>query len=366
MVEASLYIHIPLCTHKCDYCHFYVVPNKDEYKDLLMEGLRLEWDAQSHLLENGPLKSIYFGGGTPSLLGAENVKTILSWISHSNCEITLEANPENITDSLMKAYRLAGINRVSIGVQSLEDQQLSVLSRKHNSARAIEAIQATHQAGIENISIDLMYDLPGQTLESWNQTLIQAVSLPISHLSLYNLTIEPHTVFFKNRKRLQSQLPSEEISAQMYTRARAILADQGFQQYEISAFCKPERQSIHNSGYWTGRPFLGLGPSAFSYWKGARFQNVPRLHKWHQCLKENKSPISFSETLEPDACVRESLAIRLRLLEGVDLGEFQLSEEHLKTIENLVQSELLTLENNRLKLTNRGIYFYDTVATEII
>jgi len=203
--DISLYFHIPFCTRKCDYCHFYVLPDKEPWKVQLMEGLLLEWQRQLPLLQNKNIVSIYFGGGTPSLLGPERVATILEWIQETcpfslqHTEITLEANPENVTLPLMQAYAAAGINRISLGIQTLSDSLLATLTRQHNAQRAIDAVWLTSQAGVKNISIDLMYDLPGQDLSSWEKTLSEAIKLPITHLSLYNLTLEPHTVFFKKK-----------------------------------------------------------------------------------------------------------------------------------------------------------------------
>lgn len=364
--QASLYIHIPLCTRKCDYCHFYVVPNKESYRSLLLEGLHWEWKRYAEHFENRDIASVYFGGGTPTLFGPEKISSLLSEIQPENCEVTIEANPENITLEMMQAYKEAGINRISIGIQSLQDSHLQTLTRQHNAAKAIESVKLAHQAGIDNISIDLMYDLPGQTLTEWEETLEIAANLPITHLSLYNLTIEPHTVFFKNRDKIRSQIPKDDVSAKMYQSAIDILTQYGLYPYEISAFCRDQRYSVHNSGYWTNREFIGLGPSAFSYWKGSRFRNIPKLHYWHEQLAKQESPVDFKEKLSPQAHEREKLAIRLRLKEGADLCSFQLEAETVHVIENLIAQGLLERDRNTLTLTDRGILFYDTVASEII
>ncbi|MES2344879.1 MAG: radical SAM family heme chaperone HemW, partial [Chlamydiota bacterium] len=207
--EISLYIHIPFCTKKCPYCHFYVLPDKDPFKQQLLTALELEWRAINPKLEGKNVVSIYFGGGTPSLMGSSGIGKILEWLSHSeDAEITLEANPENISLKLMQEMRSIGINRVSIGVQTLDNALLKRLGRTHTAQDAMRAIEMTAEAGIENISIDLMYELPEQTVSSWEKTLHQLQPLPISHLSLYNLTFEPHTVFYKKQKELIPLLPS--------------------------------------------------------------------------------------------------------------------------------------------------------------
>ncbi len=374
----SLYFHIPFCTHKCHYCHFYVIPDKAFYKTQLMEGLALEWQQRLPQMQNTQIESIYFGGGTPSLLGAERIAHILDTVKAAlpfgaePPEITLEANPENISTELMQSYAQAGINRVSIGVQTLDPPLLQMLSRQHTAHKAIDAVISTAQAGIGNISIDLMYDLPGQTLQSWQSTLERACTLPIAHLSLYNLTIEPHTPFYIRREALQKLMPDSDTSAQMHVMAIDTLLGHGWEHYEISAFSKNGCISRHNVGYWTSRPFLGFGPSAFSYWEGARFQNCSNLSKYLRALKVQKSPVDFTEELPLHAHQRELLAIQLRLRAGVDMTAFQqthgpLESEVLQSIQGLIHSELLeSSANSILRLTRRGMLLYDTVAVELI
>lgn len=368
--EVSLYFHIPFCSRKCPYCHFYVLPNDESLKSLLMEALALEWQSILPKLAGKRIVSIYFGGGTPTLLGPEAIHTILEKIERpQECEITLEANPENV--SAMPAFAAAGINRVSIGVQSLDDSSLMTLERQHNAQTALAAIETTYRAGIKNISIDLMYDLPNQTLESWERTLSHLAALPITHLSLYNLTFEPATVFFKKRKELQPLVPTPDLSLQMLEKAVSHLEKIGLMRYEISAFAKQGFASRHNSGYWTARPFLGLGPSAFSYWEGRRFRNMAHLKNYAAALQRKEAPLDFEETLSPTARLAELLAIELRLTAGVDLPTFQ--QRHGPIPPSLLES-LLTLHtkgwlqenSSRIQLTETGRLFYDSVGEELV
>lgn len=338
-----------------------------------MRGLKKEWDLRRELLKKEPyqLVSIYFGGGTPSLLGPEAIGEILKWIQElfpleNTTEVTLEANPENISRDLMQAYFNVGINRVSLGIQTLDNSLLQTLERLHSSKKAIDAVWQTAEAGIHNISIDLMYDLPGQTYNSWKQTLTSIVELPITHLSLYNLTFEPHTVFFKKQSELKPKVPLPEISVKMYLEAISALELRGLNQYEISAFAKENFQSKHNVGYWTARPFLGFGPSAYSFWEGARFKNVSHLNRYCKALEEEKLPVDFEEKLLFDASQRELLAVQLRLLRGVNLKEFTLSKETIEILFRLQKEGYLIQQDEILKLTRQGILFYDSVATEII
>ncbi|MBA2729117.1 MAG: radical SAM family heme chaperone HemW [Parachlamydiaceae bacterium] len=372
----SLYFHIPFCTKKCDYCHFYVLPDKAPLKESFMVGLEKEWLFQlPHLLDK-KVASIYFGGGTPYLLGASAIGQILDWVKRSlsfveeEIEITLEANPENVDFDSMCAYRNAGINRISIGVQSLDNTLLHSLGRLHSANKSLEAIDIAKRAGINNISIDLMYDLPRQTLDTWQKSLQQIKTLPITHLSLYNLTIEPHTVFFKYRNSLAPLIPDEETSLEMYQMAVTELQSAGLQQYEISAFSKENHFARHNTGYWTGRQFLGFGPSAFSFWEGRRFRNIANLSKYLSRLHEGSTPIDFEEKLEPDAQQRELLTIGLRILEGVDLHELQksrsLGHETLASLNKLVSDGYLSSKGKCVKLTPKGILFYDNVASDLI
>lgn len=342
-----------------------------------MEGLLLDIALWAPHLANKKITSIYFGGGTPALLGAkpllqllDAVRTYVPFNSY-DIEITLEANPETVTLELMRDYAAAGVNRISIGVQSLDDDLLRKLGRTHHAAAAIKAIETTAAAGISNISIDLMYDIPCQTLSSWQHTLKQASTLPIMHLSLYNLTIEPHTVFFKYQEALRKELPDAECSTQMYKMAVDALENCGLHQYEISAFARNGQYSRHNTGYWIGRPFLGFGPSAFSYWQGKRFRAVAHLQRYVEALRTGRSPIDFSEELEPEKHRRELFVIALRLRDGVDCAAFErlhgfLDAETRRVLKVLEEQGLLEKHGNIVMLTERGVLFYDTVAVELI
>lgn len=367
-MSGSLYFHVPFCTKKCDYCHFYVIPDKEAQHALYLQALKQEWLYRKPTFGDTPLVSVYFGGGTPSLLSADAIAEIISWLPiGDDCEITLEANPESVTYDRMRAFAQAGINRVSLGIQSLDDELLKRLSRQHNAGKAKQAIHDVKQAGIDNITIDLMYDLPGQSLQQWQNTLDQIAELPIDHLSLYNLTIEPHTVFYKYRQKLAPLVPKPEISRQMYCEAIERLEKMGLMQYEISAFARAGKMSRHNIGYWTARPFLGLGPSAFSYWDSRRFRNICNFNKWMQSCLEGENPADFEELLLPHARKRELLTVRLRLSEGVDLSHFEpLEVETRQTISKYQQMQFLEIDGTKVRLTKDGQLFYDSIATDLV
>ncbi len=328
---------------------------------LFLKALQKEWELRRPQIENRDLASLYFGGGTPTLCVA-GIEQTLAQISAP--EITVETNPEDVTPELMKHLHNLGVNRVSIGVQSLNNPLLKHLGRTHTAQKAIDAIHITKQAGIDNITIDLMYELPHQTLETWKETVEQAVALPITHLSLYNLTIEPHTVFHKKKEKLLPHLPDEETATAMLEYACNRFEEVGLHRYEISAFAKKGQVSVHNTGYWTGREFLGLGPSAFSYWGGKRFQNSCSLSKYIRALDEERLPVDFEEKLPPLASLHEQIAIGLRLTEGIALPTVPPSTRALLTA--LAKEGWLTYEKNHARLTEKGRLFYDTVAEKVI
>lgn len=372
----SLYIHIPFCSHKCPYCHFYVIPDKVHFKELLLKGLALEWQSIVPQLKGKKLASIYFGGGTPTLFDSHRTAQVLDWIGTyfgnlDGVEITIEANPEQISYQQIHALKQIGINRVSIGIQSFHEQELHILDRRHSPEKARESIFTVKEAGIDNISIDLMYELPRQTKTQWEETLGVAATLPITHLSLYNLTIEPHTPFDRQKKKLEPLLPDEETATEMYETAISTLGKAGLHQYEISAFCRKGFESRHNVGYWTGRFFFGMGPSGFSYFGNKRYRNIANLVRYTKLLEEGNSPIDFEEELPIEARRKELLALALRLRKGVNLEEF---EKHFGSLENETRASIASLKEQNLVvqtadvicLSHKGILFYDTVASELI
>ena len=369
----SLYFHVPFCSKKCPYCHFYVLSSKQQSHTQYLDALIQEWKQKLPLLEGRTIYSLYFGGGTPSQLPPELYEKFFQEIFksplhfHKDLEITFEANPEDLTLDYLKRLKKLPINRLSLGVQSLHDETLKILDRQHDAKKALFAIHSAFNVGFSNISIDLMYDLPHQTISSWEFTLNTLKDLPITHLSLYNLTIEPQTVFYKKKKLLEPFLPDEAKSLYLLNTAVATLEDLGLKRYEISAFCKNDLYSKHNVGYWLGREFHGYGPSAFSYFQKKRLRNVCHLKNYLSYMEKNSSAQDFEEELETEASLRELLAIRLRLLEGVNLLNFPPFPEELEqTLGKLQKDGLIKRDEFTLSLTSKGFLFYDSVAEEII
>lgn len=367
--EISLYFHVPFCLKKCPYCHFYSVYPKDDLIKLLTQCFLKEIDKVQ-----GKIVSIYFGGGTPSLLG-NNIKAVLDKIRQKhdlkNVEITLETNPEDVSLEKIKNFKQAGVNRISLGVQSFNDFELEVLKRSHSAQKSISSIENIYEAGIENISIDLMYDLPLQSLQSFDNSLKIALQMPISHLSLYNLTFEEKTPFFKEQKELKKKVPDEATSVSLLEKACEYFSKNGFKRYEISAFAKNGKVSNHNIGYWIGRPFLGFGPSAFSYFEKKRYKNISNVQKYIELVQKDLSSVDFSEMLPYPENLKELLAINLRMLDGIDIFDFQkkeglLPQETLEDLEKMTRLGFLEKEINTFKLSKKGLMFYDTVAIDLI
>jgi len=370
----SLYFHIPFCTRKCPYCHFFVVKEDKENKKLFLHALKKEWLAKKSLVTK-PIVSIYFGGGTPSKLSISDWQSIFSWFSDlpltHDCEITVEANPEDLTKEYLEGLLSCGVNRLSIGVQSLDEELLTSLKRSHDAKKAKEAICLTKEVGFSNVSIDLMYDLPNQTLSSFERTLKELKALPFTHLSLYNLIFEQESLFHRKKKEILPLLPKESDSLAMHKLAVSSLEEMDLQQYEISAFAKNGKISVHNTGYWTARPFLGFGPSAFSYWENSRTKNISNLKKYCSMLDNGDLPQDFTETLSPDDRQKELLAVELRLFKGVDIPGFEkrqgvLCDSLKQSIKNLLNEGLVNLDLDVLKLSSKGRLFYDTVGEMIV
>lgn len=342
---------------------------------MFLSSLDKEWQLKKGLIDKTPIQSIYFGGGTPSKLSIEELQSIFSLFSSlkldENCEITIEVNPEDVTKEYLIELKALKINRLSIGVQSFDDSLLQNLKRTHSANQAKEALYLAKKIGFENISIDLMYDLPHQNLSTFKKTLSHLKDLPITHLSLYNLVFEKGSLFYAQQDKVTPHLPKENESLKMLEQAVSSLEEIGLFRYEISAFAKNDLISIHNTGYWTARPFLGFGPSAFSYWDKARIKNVANLKKYTEMLEKGHLPIEFTEKLDPESRQKELFAVELRLFNGVNQGLFEKKEGPFspslkKSIEQLLENRLIQNKSNTFFLTERGRLFYDTVGEMLV
>jgi oxygen-independent coproporphyrinogen III oxidase len=366
----GLYCHIPFCRRRCDYCHFAIVRNRPDHHRRLIKALQAEWQMRRACLEGRSLATLYLGGGTPSLLDPPLIAELLTALPAAG-EVTLEVNPEDATLHRLREYRAAGINRVSIGVQTTNDALLQALGRQHTAQQVVEAIEMAASAGFFNISADLIFELPHQTLADVEKAIADLVATPITHLSLYNLTLEPPAPLFWRAAQIRPHLPTEESGLQMVELAIQQLQAAGFERYEISAFCRGPFRALHNSGYWRGYPFLGLGPSAWSFIQGVRTQNSSALATYLARIEAGQDPTERRDEISPQARRRELLAIGLRLVEGVDLGDFErrfgpFTEADRATLDKLVAGKLATRQGSHFRLTRRGLLLHDTIAAELI
>ena len=323
----GIYVHVPFCRSKCQYCDFYSLTTKD---DNLLDGYL---DAVcDHIKEAGPLApnykvdSIYFGGGTPSFFGADGLAIILTAIRRhfdvtQDAEITFEANPDSVSDKLLHRLRAEGFNRVSLGIQCDNDEILKRIGRPHTYAQAVSAFQRIRKAGFRNISVDLIYGLPGQTLQSWQDTLDHVLQLNPEHISCYGLKLEEGTPLYEYRD--YANLPDDDAQADMYLAAVETLRGRGFKQYEISNFCRKGLQSRHNLKYWTGGEYLGFGSSASSDFAGKRFTLIRDLHAYILGIREGGEVMEDVQEIPLRERAGEYLMLRLRTSLGISREEYE-------------------------------------------
>ncbi|MDR3350829.1 MAG: radical SAM family heme chaperone HemW [Prevotellaceae bacterium] len=318
-----LYIHIPFCKQLCAYCDFHFSISL-ERKEQMVHALLREMEERKNYLPAPPYPStLYFGGGTPSALSPAELQTLTDkarriFTPPDFSEITVEINPDDSSPAYFAQLHKTGVTRLSIGVQSFRDELLKQLRRRHSAQQAIDCVKTAQDAGFKNISIDLMYGLPQQTPEAWRQDIAQALSLQTPHISAYHLSIEPKTLFGKQYAKGTLPLPDEETGAQQFLYLHHALEDAGYTHYEISNFARPGFRAEHNSGYWQGFPYLGIGPSAHSCNGQSRQWNIANNRRYMEAL-ENRQPAFETETLTPGMRFNEYLLLSLRTAEGADL-----------------------------------------------
>jgi len=380
----GLYVHIPFCRHLCPYCDFAVVPSsKSEDHRLYTEALvrEIKFCEELGWKKGRIVRTLFFGGGTPSLLALPLLEKILNQISNyypldSEMEITLEMNPENVTTENAQEWKKLGFNRASIGIQSMQPHELSRLERTHDVTTARKSVSILREAGWKNISIDLMFGLEHQTIDGWKRTLDEVVSLRPDHISAYNLTIESKTRFAFELKKEQLTLPSDDAQAEMLLWTRNYLRSLEYEPYEISNFSKPQFESKHNQGYWLGLPYLGIGISAHSFHKipggYKRRWNNRSVKLYQEALLSGKLPPADSEELSPLTHLGERLMTGLRMTRGVSIKEL---EDHVGArlpdpISQKVQNELsagnLCQAGDRIQLTEQGILISDTIFLNLL
>lgn len=371
---AGIYIHVPFCVSRCGYCDFYKVTNFD-HKEGYVDALLRELELRRFFLEDAIVETIYFGGGTPSTLSLNQIELILKAITQffvlsDLVEITVECNPDDITAEYLLGLKNLGVNRLSIGIQSFDDEMLRFMQRRHNSMQSFKAIDLAKKVGFDNISIDLIYGLPNISNAAWIKNVKMALELQISHLSAYHLTIEKGTAFEKLLQNGVITEVEEENSVLQFDILLDLAAKAGFEQYEISNFCKDGRYSQHNSNYWFGVPYLGLGPSAHSYNGKSRFWNVSDLSKYLLSLSRSVLPLQ-EELLTDIDKFNETLMIGLRTKWGVNINHFQntLSPTLLVHFNNVLESQLsngnVYLQNGFVRIKSSKFMVSDSIISNM-
>lgn len=362
----SAYLHIPFCEHICYYCDFNKVfiegQPVDEYIDMLIREMSfLKEEVPAH-----PLSTMYIGGGTPTSLSAKQLEKLMIGIHEqlplaSGVEFTVEANPGDLTADKIAVLKNYGVNRLSMGVQSFDDRLLKKIGRKHTASDVFDTMRLLEKSGLNNVSIDLIYALPGQSLESFHDSLDKALSLDLPHYSLYSLILENQTVFYNLARQGRLHLPDEDEEGDMFDLAAAFMEAHGRKQYEVSNFAIPGKESQHNLVYWNNEEYYGLGAGASGYLDGVRYRNFGPIQQYMQPLKEQKRPIRDEEILTEQARMEEELFLGLRKREGVSYALFyekfnqSLDEVFGNVIEELVAEKLLVKDTQHIALTRRGL-----------
>ncbi|WEB82215.1 radical SAM family heme chaperone HemW [Vagococcus lutrae] len=362
----SAYLHIPFCEHICYYCDFNKVfiegQPVDEYIDMLIREMSfLKEEVSAH-----PLSTMYIGGGTPTSLSAKQLEKLMIGIHEqlplaSGVEFTVEANPGDLTADKIAVLKNYGVNRLSMGVQSFDDRLLKKIGRKHTASDVFDTMRLLEKSGLNNVSIDLIYALPGQSLESFQDSLDKALSLDLPHYSLYSLILENQTVFYNLARQGRLHLPDEDEEGDMFDLAASFMEAHGRKQYEVSNFAIPGKESQHNLVYWNNEEYYGLGAGASGYLDGVRYRNFGPIQQYMQPLKEQKRPIRDEEILTEQARMEEELFLGLRKREGVSYALFyekfkqSLDEVFGNVIEELVAEKLLVKDTQHIALTRRGL-----------
>jgi oxygen-independent coproporphyrinogen-3 oxidase len=379
---ASLYLHIPFCEKKCLYCDFYSIENRDPMEPFL-EALDREILSYARVGEGRTFDTVFFGGGTPSLLTPEQLGRILRRLRETyriatDAEVTLETNPGTVSPEKLAAYRSLGVNRLSIGIQSFREEELNFLSRIHDADQAVACVEMARASGFGNISVDLMYALPGQTRAAWDETLSRALGLHPSHVSAYGLIVEPNTPLFRLVSSGQVTPALPEAEAELFEYTMETMAEAGYEHYEVSNYGRPGMRSRHNYAYWSHEDYLGFGPSAHSFWNGergvfaTRWSNISQISTYlERCLQPGGSPVGFREEVGTDQLVNERIFLGLRS-DGVDMARFaedfgrEFPPDRILLARDLAAEGKVILEGERIRLTPAGFLLCDEIARRMM
>jgi len=372
-VKLSFYVHIPYCIKRCGYCDFNTYTPSELQDGATLEIVSNDYiDAVLRELERAPkdqVPTIFFGGGTPSLLPAHDLGRVITAIKARNgltadCEITLEANPDSVTEEKLQGYLAAGFNRISFGMQSAQPHVLAVLDRTHNPANVKRAVDMARAAGFESISVDLIYGTPGESLEDWRSTVTEALSLDIDHISAYALIVETGTKLAAQIKRGDLTMPNDDLMADMYLLVDQMCNDAGLNWYELSNWAKPGKECLHNIAYWKSANWWGLGPGAHSHIDAKRFWNVKHPTAYKQKLFAGESPIADSEDLTAEQLRDESIMLAIRMRTGLSLS--LLTDSAKENLEAYKSSGHLELIEGAFQLTAQGRLIADRLVREAL
>ena len=366
----SLYVHVPYCSKRCGYCDFNTytpseLDRDDQIDSWLNSAIKETIFARRILGEELTVDTIFFGGGTPSLLEANVIKEFITNVSNhfnlkKDLEITLEANPDTITQSRAEDWHKAGINRISIGMQSSAKNVLQVLDRTHNPANVLNSVENLKNAGFSNFSLDLIYGTPGETLEDWSNTLKDAIAINPPHISAYSLVIEPGTKMGAQLSRGEIKAVSDDDAADKYQLADKMLTDNGYMWYEISNWAKDNKECQHNLNYWKGNNWWGIGPGAHSHINGVRWWNKKLPKTWRESLEQDQSPALARENLTKEQIRNEEVMLLSRLKTGINKADFD-----QKKVERLISDKLVNEVSGNLELTLEGRLLADVVFRQL-
>lgn len=374
---AGIYIHIPFCKQRCTYCDFYKETGSNNNQiDAFVDALIQEIQLRKSYLNGDDISTVYFGGGTPSVLNFNQFKKIFNVIYNcfnveDDAEITMEANPDDLTEVYLKTLSPLPFNRLSIGIQSFNDAHLKKINRRHDAQQAKDAVINARKHGFKNISIDLIYALPGQTIDDWKYQLEEAFKLNVEHISAYGLTYEEGTALWKQRNKGLVKVTEDEVTLQMFDYMRLQMSEKGFESYEISNYAKPGFRSRHNSAYWQFIPYLGLGPSAHSFDGKSRQWNIASVQKYLQGITVLK-PSFEKEILSEQDFYNDFIMVSLRTSEGIDLIRLKnrfgdvLFDYCLQNADNQIKYGNLILNNNKLFLSDAGVHITNQVIVELM
>jgi oxygen-independent coproporphyrinogen-3 oxidase len=371
---AGLYFHVPFCKQACYYCDFHFSTQTD-LRGEMVQAMTKELELQKDYLEGAALETIYFGGGTPSMLTADELFRIMNDTSRyytimPGAEITVECNPDDLSRSKLLDLASLGVNRLSVGIQSFDDSVLRYFNRAHTAQESLNCVNDAREAGFENISLDLIYGIPGQSNEAWIESLRKTCELAPEHISAYALTIEEKTVFGRRHaKGMLTPLPDERV-AEQFEALMLEMATAGYEHYEISNFSKPGRHSRHNASYWEQKAYLGIGPSAHSYDGRSRQHNIANNALYIKSVLAGKVPFE-RETLGREMLINEYIMTRLRTAGGLDLGllkamhNFDLMEVHRRYVEELIRMDKVHISGNVMRLSNQGKLLADKISSDL-